>query len=90
MTFKENTGRCNTINSQQRKANISAGIWLFSLFPIIGIATSDSFGANIWDGNNNLAASAFILHGLFLIMSLWHYAKAKGYPGILGIGLPPR
>jgi hypothetical protein len=70
-----------------KKANVFSGVWLISLIVLVMVVTHESFSGNIWDGENYLAASIFVLHGISFFLALWFYAKDKGYPGILGVAL---
>lgn len=69
-----------------RKSNIAAGVWFISMFALIYVVVSGD-GGNIWDDGDLLGIAIFSVHAISLFTALWCYAEAKGYSGLLGVGL---
>jgi membrane protease YdiL (CAAX protease family) len=75
------------IEAHKKKANIAAGIWLVTVVTILVMVFTGNMEGNIWDTGNVPAIAVMTAQALSFLAALWWYAKAKGYWGVLGIGL---
>ena len=69
----------------QKWANIAAGVWLISIFVLLGVTGTGQIKGNIWDEVDLLGIAVFLTYAISLMIALWFYAKAKGYSGVLAI-----
>lgn len=71
---------------KSKKSNVAAGIWILSMFALLSYIDL-SEGGNIWDDGNVVGITILVIHGISLFTALWFYSEAKGYSGLLGLGL---
>lgn len=75
------------LQDYERKVNIAAGAFLLAVAGMLALDQWNPTDANIWEAGDFPKMATYIVGFCGYWYSVWCYAKAKGYPGMVGVML---